>query len=58
MEQLFRVKAVARFLDVTPRYVYMLIDDGELGHVRVGKRAIRVSEGQLRAYLRSVNSSG
>lgn len=54
-EQLYRVAAIAKFLDMSTRNVYRLIASGDLKVIRVGKRAVRVSDGALRAYLRSIN---
>ena len=50
MDKLLSVKEVAEILSVNPITVYRLIETGELPHVRVGSRTIRVHREALDAY--------
>jgi excisionase family DNA binding protein len=49
---LLTVRQVAERLHLSTGWVYRRIDSGELGHVRVGDNAIRVSAADLDRYLR------
>jgi excisionase family DNA binding protein len=51
---MFTVQEVAEKLNVSPATVYDAVASGELPHHRIGRGrgTIRVSEEQLRAYLR------
>jgi excisionase family DNA binding protein len=51
MTELFRVSKVARWLDVTKKRVYHLIQEGKLEAVRLGPRQMRISRDSLEAYM-------
>lgn len=46
------LQAVAEILNVTERYIYDLIVEGSLTAIKVGSRAVRVSEQSLNDFIR------
>jgi excisionase family DNA binding protein len=50
-DELLTVKEVAELLKLNQQTVRNMIDRGELGHVRVGQRRVRVRQSQLDAFL-------
>ena len=52
------VQSVAEMLACSPHYIYALVRDGKLQAVKIGKRALRISEQSLQAFIatRVVNS--
>jgi excisionase family DNA binding protein len=50
-DSLLQVRRVAQVLDVTPRHVYRLIQQGDLEAVRLGMRRIRVTRDSLDSLL-------
>ncbi len=44
---------VAARLNCTPRWVRLLCERGQLRHVRIGNRAIRIAEADLAAFIAS-----
>jgi len=47
----YSVKTLAGMLDCSPRHVYDLIESGQIRAFRLGKRALRVTEGELQRWL-------
>jgi excisionase family DNA binding protein len=47
------IKSVAATLACTEKHVYTLIQDGALKATKLGKRALRVSEQSLQAFISS-----
>jgi excisionase family DNA binding protein len=45
------VQAVAETLSCTDQYVYVLIREGSLAAIKIGQRAIRVSEKSLNEFI-------
>jgi len=45
------VQSVAETLSCTDRYVYELIQSGEITAVKIGERALRISERSLQAFI-------
>ena len=56
-DELLTVKAVAELLKLNQQTIRNIIDRGELGHVRVGQRRVRVRQSQLDAFLAAGESS-
>ena len=50
MNQLLTVKEAAEILKLNPCTIYKLVEAGELAHVRIGKRTIRIPEETLLTY--------
>jgi excisionase family DNA binding protein len=50
-DELLTVKEVAELLKLNQQTIRNIIDRGELGHVRVGQRRVRVRQSQLDAFL-------
>ena len=50
-DELLTVKEVAERLKLNQQTIRNMIDRGELGHVRVGQRRVRVRQSQLDAFL-------
>ena len=51
MTELLRVSRVAKWLDVTKKRVYHLIQEGKLEAVRLGPRQMRIPRDSLEAYM-------
>ena len=47
------IQAVADFLSCSERYVYDLIAEGSLQAIKLGSRAVRISEQSLNAFIES-----
>lgn len=58
MDKLLSVKEVAEILSVNPMTVYRLVETGELPHVRIGSRTIRISREALDAYTQPKETKG
>lgn len=56
-DRLLTVSEVANKLRVSKQQVCNLCRDGRLQHYRVGKRAIRVSENELKRFLESSHAA-
>jgi len=56
-DELLTVKEVAELLKLNQQTIRNMIDRGELGHVRVGQRRVRVRQSQLDAFLAAGESS-
>jgi excisionase family DNA binding protein len=56
-DELLTVKEVAELLKLNQQTIRNMIDRGELGHVRVGQRRVRVRRSQLDAFLAAGESS-
>jgi excisionase family DNA binding protein len=56
--RLLNVHHVARGLGCTENTIYSLIQDGSLKAIRIGKRALRITESSLNEFLesREINS--
>lgn len=50
-DPLLSVGEVARRLNVSTATVHRLIDERDIGHVRIGKRTIRIPESHLQGYV-------
>lgn len=50
-EPMLRVSAVAKRLDVTPRYVWRLIAERKLAAVKLGPRCTRVALSEVTRFL-------
>jgi excisionase family DNA binding protein len=50
-DEFLTVKEVAELLKLNQQTIRNMIDRGELGHVRVGQRRVRVRKSQLDAFL-------
>jgi excisionase family DNA binding protein len=50
-DELLTVQEVAELLKLNPQTIRNMIDRGELGHLRVGPRRIRIRQSQLDALL-------
>jgi len=51
----WRVDRVARYLDVSKKRVYQLVQERRLEAVRLGPRQMRVARASLDAYLRELH---
>ena len=51
MERFLYIHRVAKTLDCSRPMVYKLIYEGKLKAVRIGKRALRISEASLSSFL-------
>lgn len=51
MTKLLQIRRVAEALDCSKRYVYTLIELGELKCIRLGVRGLRVDQRSLTDYL-------
>lgn len=51
--RLLNVHNVARRLSCTENMIYSLIQDGSLKAIRIGKRALRITESSLNDFLES-----
>jgi excisionase family DNA binding protein len=56
-DELVTVKEVAELLKLNQQTIRNMIDRGEMGHVRVGQRRVRVRQSQLVAFLSAGESS-
>ena len=56
-DELLTVKEVAELLKLNQQTICNMIDRGELGHVRVGQRRVRVRQSQLDSFLAAGESS-
>ena len=56
-DELLTVKEVAELLKLNQQTIRNMIDRGEMGHVRVGQRRVRVRQSQLDAFLAAGESS-
>ena len=56
-DELLTVKAFAELLKLNQQTIRNMIDRGEMGHVRVGQRRVRVRQSQLDAFLAAGESS-
>ena len=56
-DELLTVKDVAELLTLNQQTIRNMIDRGEMGHVRVGQRRVRVRQSQLDAFLAAGESS-
>jgi len=56
-DQLLTVHEVAELLKLNQQTIRNMIDRGEMGHVRVGQRRVRVRQSQLDAFLAAGESS-
>ena len=56
-DELLTVKEVADLLKLNQQTIRNMIERGELGHVRVGQRRVRVRQSQLDAFLAAGESS-
>jgi excisionase family DNA binding protein len=50
-DELLTVKEVAELLKLNQQTARNMMDRGELGHVRVGQRRVRIRQSQLDAFL-------
>jgi excisionase family DNA binding protein len=50
-KRLLRVKEAAEMLGVSARQIYLMVWDGTLSHVLVGKRLIRVELAKMERYI-------
>ena len=50
-DELLTVKEVAELLKLNQQTIRNMIDRGEIGHVRVGQRRVRIRQSQLDAFL-------
>ncbi len=50
-EKWLQVQSVAETLGCTTKYVYVLIQQGDLKAMKLGERALRVSEQSLQAFI-------
>jgi excisionase family DNA binding protein len=55
-EKLHTAKEVAAMLNVVPQTIYAWVEDGRIGHYRIGGRTIRIGENHLRKFLRETES--
>jgi excisionase family DNA binding protein len=56
-DEFLTVQEIAQLLKLNQQTVRNMIDRGELGHVRVGQRRVRVRQSQLDAFLAAGESS-
>jgi excisionase family DNA binding protein len=56
-DELLTAKEVAELLKLNQQTVRNMIDRGEVGHVRVGQRRVRVRQSQLDAFLAAGEAS-
>jgi excisionase family DNA binding protein len=56
-DEFLTVAEVPELLKLNQQTVRNMIDRGELGHVRVGQRRVRVRQSQLDAFLAAGESS-
>ena len=56
-DELLTVKAFAELLKLNQQTIRNMIDRGEMGHVRVGQRRVRVRQSQLDAFLAAGEST-
>ena len=56
-DELLTVKEVAELLKLNQQTIRNMIDRGELAHVRVGQRRVRIRQSQLDAFLAAGESS-
>ena len=49
--ELWRVDRVARHLDISPKRVYQLVQEGHLHAVRLGPRQTRIARASLTAFI-------
>lgn len=52
MERLLRIKEVASITSEDPQTIYARIRRGELKSTKLGKRGVRVSESDLKRWIR------
>jgi excisionase family DNA binding protein len=56
-DEFLTVAEVAGLLKLNQQTIRNMIDHGELGHVRVGQRRVRIRQSQLNAFLAAGESS-
>ena len=56
-DEFLTVQEIAELLRLNQQTIRNMIDRGELGHVRVGQRRVRVRQSQLDAFLAAGESS-
>lgn len=56
-DEFLTVAEVASLLKLNQQTVRNMLDRGELGHVRVGQRRVRIRQSQLNAFLAAGESS-
>jgi len=54
-EPLWTVDEAARFLRLSKKYIYRLVESGRLPHYKLGRR-VRFSGGEVRSYLKTCRS--
>jgi excisionase family DNA binding protein len=50
-EKYLHVCNVAKRLDCSKKHIYKLIQDGEIKAIRLGARALRITESSLRGFI-------
>jgi excisionase family DNA binding protein len=50
MDRLWTVQETARYMKMSPKYVYRLVEIGVLPHFKLGRR-VRIEPKQVRSYL-------
>jgi excisionase family DNA binding protein len=50
-DKYIKVQSVAETLSCTDQYVYMLVQQGSLKAIKIGERALRISEQSLQEFI-------
>jgi excisionase family DNA binding protein len=54
----WKVERVARFLDVSNKRVYQLVQEKRLAAIRLGQRQMRIGRASLEAYVAALHEHG
>lgn len=52
MKKFYTIQEVAKMVDMSSNYIYILTRKGEIGHYKIGN-SVRIDEEQLQAWLQS-----